>query len=187
MALQLGDPKAPVQVIEFADFECPACGQFSTVTEPDVRARLIQTGKVSYRFFDFPLAQHRNTYVASLAAACANDQGKFWPMHDALYLNQPEWSTEATRDPLKYFLKYAQQLGLDQTAFKQCVTEQRHLPTILGNKKEGEKVGVQSTPTFVIGKKVIAGAISYDEFRAQVDSAAAAAAAPPAPAAKKKS
>ncbi|HUO51708.1 MAG TPA: thioredoxin domain-containing protein [Gemmatimonadaceae bacterium] len=179
----LGNPNAAVQVAEFADFECPACGQFSTVTEPDVRARLIKTGQIGYRYYDFPLTQHKNTLIASVAAACANDQGHFWEMHDALFLNQPEWSTEATDNPMKFFTQYAQAMGLDVPKWRQCVMEEKHLPTILGNRKEGEKVGVGQTPTFVIGKKVIPGAISYDEFRARVDSAAAAAPRTPAPAA----
>jgi protein-disulfide isomerase len=173
----MGDPNAPVQVEEFADFECPACGQFSTVTEPDVRERLVKTGKVAYRYFDFPLTQHHNTLIASLAAACANDQGKFWPMHDALFFNQPEWSSEVTDNPMKFFTQYAQQIGLNVKQWQQCVDEKQHLATILGNRKEGEKVGVQQTPTFVIGRKVLAGAISYDEFAARVDSAAMLAAA----------
>lgn len=181
---QLGDPNAPVQVLEFADFECPACGQFSLVTEPDVRQRLIQTGKVSYRYFDFPLKQHRNSLVASVAAACANDQGKFWQMHDALFFNQPEWSSEATSDPMKFFSNYASQIGLNVDTWKKCVTDQQHLATILGNREEGNRVGVQQTPTFVIGKKVVVGAVSYDEFRAHVDSAMPPA---PAPAPAKKS
>ncbi|MGH7621153.1 MAG: DsbA family protein, partial [Gemmatimonadaceae bacterium] len=92
----LGNPNAPVQVMEFADFECPACGNFAVITEPDVRTRIVNTGLASYRFFDFPLPMHKNTMVASNAAACAADQGKFWEMHDALFRNQPEWNTEAT-------------------------------------------------------------------------------------------
>jgi len=180
----LGDANAPVQVVEFADFECPACGQFSLVTEPDVRQRLIQTGKVAYRYFDFPLPMHRNTLVASLAAACANDQGKFWQMHDALFFNQPEWSSEATSDPMKYIANYAKQIGLDVDTWKKCVNDQKHLATILGNRDEGNRVGVSQTPTFLIGKKLVVGAVSYDEFRAHVDSAMPPA-APTAPAKKK--
>ena len=181
----LGDANAPVQVIEFADFECPACGQFSLVTEPDVRQRLVQTGKVAYRYFDFPLPMHRNTMAASLAAACANDQGKFWQMHDALFFNQPEWSSEETSDPMKFFANYAKQIGLDVTTWTQCVNDQKHLATILGNRDEGNRVGVNQTPTFMIGKRLVIGAIGYDEFRAHVDSAMPPAAAP-APAKKSK-
>jgi protein-disulfide isomerase len=64
----LGSPSAPVEVIEFADFECPACGQFAVITEPQVRSELVNTGKVRVRFMDFPLNIHRNTWSASLVA-----------------------------------------------------------------------------------------------------------------------
>jgi protein-disulfide isomerase len=114
----MGNPDAPVQIMEFADFECPACGQFATVTEPDVRKRIVQTGLASYRFFDFPLTEiHKNTLAASNAAACASDQGKFWEMHDLIYQHQPEWSTEATSDPKKFFGRYANQIGLDVSSW----------------------------------------------------------------------
>lgn len=182
----IGDPKAPVQVLEFADFECPACGGFSTVTEPDIRARLVKTGQIGYRYYDFPLTQHKNSLVASLAAACANDQGKFWEMHDALFFNQPEWASSATDNPMKFFTQYAQQMGIDVPSWRSCIDEKRHLATIIGNRKEGERRGVAQTPTFVIGTKMIAGAMVYDEFKARVDSAGAALAQAPAPAKTKK-
>ncbi|HEX6535514.1 MAG TPA: thioredoxin domain-containing protein [Gemmatimonadaceae bacterium] len=176
----LGNPNAPVQIMEFADFECPACGQFATITEPDVRQRIVNTGLASYRFFDFPLSQHRNTMPASNAAACAADQGKFWQMHDKLFYGQPEWNGEATDDPMKVFSRYAKEIGLDVGTWTTCVEEQRHLPRILGNRAEGMRRKVQSTPTFVIGTKQIDGALSYDEIKAYVDSAAKQAASRPA-------
>lgn len=183
-----GNPNAPVQVLEFADYECPACGQFSLVTEPDVRRRLIQAGLVSYHFYDYPLPQHKNSLQASIAAACADDQKKFWEMHDALFFNQPEWSTAATSSPGKFFLDYAKQIGLNADTWKKCFDEQQHLTRIYGNRKEGDRIGVSQTPTFVIGRKKIAGAIGYDEFKMYVDSAAAQppAAAPAGPKTTKK-
>jgi protein-disulfide isomerase len=177
----MGNAAAPVQVLEFADFECPACGQFSLVTEPDVRRRLVQSGVISYRFFDFPLNQHRNTIPASMAAACAGEQGKFWEMHDALFFNQPEWSSEATDNPRKLFTGYAKQLALNTDQWKSCMDDERYLTRILANRKEGERRQVQQTPTFVIGRKVYAGAMAYDQFKAYVDTATAIAAANPAP------
>ena len=173
-----GNPSAPVQVLEFADYECPACGQFSLVTEPDVRRRLIQAGLVSYRFYDYPLPQHKNSLQASIAAACADDQKKFWQMHDALFFNQPEWSTEATTNPGKFFQEYAKQIGLNLDDWKKCFEAQQHLTRIYGNRKEGDRVGVSQTPTFVIGRKKVVGAIGYDEFKMYVDSAAALSPAP---------
>lgn len=173
----LGNPNAPVQVMEFADFECPACGQFATITEPDVRKNIIATGLANYRFFDFPLVEvHRNTLQASIAAACANDQGKFWEMHDKLYYGQPDWNTEATNDPKRFFVQYAKEIGLDMNAWTTCFDAHKHLERIMSNRAEGERRGVTSTPTFVIGTKQIAGALPYDVFKAYVDSAAAQAA-----------
>lgn len=170
----MGNPNAPVQIMEFADFECPACGQFATVTEPDVRKRIVQTGLASYRFFDFPLTDiHQNTLAASNAAACASDQGKFWEMHDQLYEHQPEWSSEATSDPKKFFGRYASQIGLDVSTWSKCYDGQRHLPRILSNRAEGERRNIRQTPTFIIGTKMIPGALPYDMIKAYVDSAAA--------------
>ncbi len=81
----LGKADAPVKVLEYADFECPACGHFATVTEPDVRKRIIDTGLASLTFLDFPLVQHRNSQAASNAAACADEQGRFWAKWETCY------------------------------------------------------------------------------------------------------
>jgi protein-disulfide isomerase len=167
----LGNANAPVQILEFADFECPACGNFSVITEPDVRARIINTGLASYRFFDFPLQMHKNTIAASNAAACAADQGKFWEMHDELFRNQPEWNGEATDNPKKVFLGYVKALGINSDSWEKCFDAQTHQPRILANQAEGARRNVQSTPTFVIGTRMIPGGMSYDVFKAYVDSA----------------
>jgi protein-disulfide isomerase len=168
----LGRADAPVQILEFADFECPACGQFATVTEPDVRARIIAPGLASLRFYDFPLPMHKNTWDASMAAACAADQGKFWEMHDRLFQGQDEWNGEATRNPKKVLLGYARALGLDATRWEQCFDSRQHLRQIEANKAEAERRRLQQTPTFIIGRRMVPGAIGYDQFRALVDSAA---------------
>ncbi len=180
----MGNPNAPVQVIEFADFECPACGQFFVLTEPDVRARLIQTGEVAYRFFDYPLDAHRNTWAASNAAACADEQGKFWEMHDKIFENQDRWNTQATSRPKGFMKDLAKEVGLDVGKWEDCFDQQKYLRDIQANRAEGERRLVQSTPTFIIGDKMVPGSISFDKFKAYVDSAKAAApAAPAAPAA----
>ena len=177
----LGNANAPVQIMEFADFECPACGNFAVITEPDVRSRIVNTGLASYRFFDFPLPMHKNTMAASNAAACAADQGKFWEMHDQLFRNQPDWNTEATDSPKKIFLGYAKALGLNTDTWEKCFDNQTHQARILANQAEGNRRRVQSTPTFVIGTRLIPGAMSYDVFKAYVDSAAKEAPAAPKP------
>jgi len=176
----LGREDAPVQVIEFADFECPACGQFYVLTEPDVRTRLIETGEISYRFLDYPLPGHRNTWPASHAAACANEQGKFWQMHDQIFQGQDQWNTQATSRPKGVFKGYAEVIGLDVAKWEQCYDDQKFLRNIQSHRAEAERRLVGSTPTFIIGSRMVPGSISFDKFKAYVDSAKAEVAARPA-------
>ena len=168
----LGSPSAPVEVIEFADFECPACGQFAVITEPQVRTELVNTGKVRVRFMDFPLNIHRNTWDASLAAACANDQGKFWEMHDALFMNQDKWNGEATSRPRGPISDLAKQIGLDMNKYGACMDNDTHRPQIEATLREGERRGIGQTPTFVFNGTVVPGAVPYDAYRKYVDEAA---------------
>jgi protein-disulfide isomerase len=169
----LGKADAPVQVIEFADFECPACGQFATLAEPDIRKRLVDPGTVSYRFYDFPLPIHKNTWMASNAAACADEQGKFWEMHDQLFYAQDQWNGQATSRPKSKFQDYAKGIGLDVDKWEACYDAKKYQPRIKANEQMAVKRGATQTPTFVIGNKMVPGAISYDRFKAYVDSALA--------------
>lgn len=171
----LGSPSAPVEVVEFADFECPACGSFANLTEPDIRARLVNTGQMRFRFVDFPLDIHPNSYAAHNAAWCASEQGKFWEMHDLIFQNQDRWSTQATRRPNSILVPLAQQLGLDMRQFESCVDARKFYPQIKANYDEAARRGIPSTPTFIIGSQQINGAVSYDEFKRYVDQALAAA------------
>jgi protein-disulfide isomerase len=169
----LGKADAPVKILEYADFECPACGHFATVTEPDVRKRLIDTGIASLTFLDFPLSQHRNSQAASNAAACADEQGKFWPMHDALFNGQPDWNTQATNNPKPVFQKYAAAIGIDMARWESCYDARKYQHRIEANYASGERLKVGQTPTFVVGGKMVVGAPSYDGLKAVVDSVAA--------------
>jgi protein-disulfide isomerase len=170
----LGSPTAPVTITEFADFECPACGGYATVTGPDVKKRLIETGQARLEFFMFPLNIHRNVWAASLAAACAGDQGKFWEMHDRLFEGQLEWNAQATGNPGKVIRGYAEQLGLDLSKYGQCVEDEVHRPRIQANYNHAVRMNVPSTPTFIIGGKMYPGGLPYDEIKRLVDEAAKA-------------
>ncbi|MGI8619994.1 MAG: DsbA family protein [Gemmatimonadaceae bacterium] len=177
----LGDSSAPVQIVEFADFECPSCARFATITEPDVRTRIIERGLANLTYFDLPLPQHLNSQAASNAAACADDQGKFWGMHDQIYARQHEWSTYATRNPKGSLREAAQAAGLNLDAWEDCFDARRHQARIEANAAEAGRRGVNSTPTFFIGGKMYSGALTYDEVKAAVDSARVAAGAAAAP------
>ena len=178
----LGNANAPVKIMEFGDFECPQCGRFSTLTEPDLRKRLIETGDVFFTYYDFPLQMHKNTRAASNAAACADEQGKFWQMHDKLFDSQDEWNGEATDNPGAVFAKYAADLGLNTSQWQSCFDARKYQKRINANEAEALRHNVNATPSFIIGNKLYPGALAYDELKAIVDSLKAKPAAPtPAP------
>lgn len=170
-----GKPDAPVTIIEFADFECPGCGQFANVTEPDVRTRIVDAGLANIRFYDFPLTQiHANTMSASLAAACAADQGKFWELHDVLFRNQGEWNTQATANPRKVIANYLKPLGIDEDAWNKCFDSQKDVARIEAHRAAGMERNVPSTPTFIIGDVMYSSSMTYDKIKHIVDSLNAA-------------
>jgi protein-disulfide isomerase len=179
----IGSDSAPVEIVEFADFECPACATFANLTEPDIRARLVNTGQARFRFIDFPLDMHRNTWAAHLAAWCAGDQGRFWEMHDAIFMNQDRWSGEATRNPEGVLAPLAQQVGLNMEQYESCMDSRKFIPQIRANYDEAIRRSIQSTPSFQIGNQVHLGTRSFDEFRSLV--AKEIAAKQPAPATKR--
>jgi protein-disulfide isomerase len=174
----IGSPSAPVEVVEFADFECPACAQFATIHEPDVRTRLVQTGQIRFRYLDLPLVEigHRNSPTASLAAACANEQGKFWEMHDAIYATQDRWATPRTSKPRSVIDPLARQVGLDVSRYNQCMDSQKFLANIQAHRRTAERYQVRSTPSFLIAGRVYPGSMPYDELKRRVEEARAAAA-----------
>jgi protein-disulfide isomerase len=176
----MGKVDAPVKILEYADFECPSCAGFATITEPDVRKRIIEPGLASITYFDFPLTQHRNTVAASNAAACADEQGKFWPMHDRIFAAQDEWNGEATDVPKPFFKRYAGEIGLDVPKWESCYDARKYQKRISANLADGLRRGVGSTPTFIIGDKMYRGNRAYDELKAIVDSLTKTAGAPAA-------
>ncbi len=171
-----GSDSASVEITEFADFECGFCASFATVQMPDVKSRLIATGRVRWRFVHFPLPMHRNAPEAHLAAACAGRQNRFWEMHDVIYQNQDEWVR--SRRPAAALEGYAQRLGLDGARYRQCVSQREAWPEVLADRALGDSLRVGGTPTFYInGREWETRDYSADRIRAVVDSIA-----PPAPA-----
>lgn len=169
----IGKADAPVEIIEFADYECPVCAQYAAVTEPDVRSRLVEAGIVKYTYYDFPLDMHPNTLTAMLGAACADDQGMFWEMHDRIYAGQLEWNTQATKTPRKVIAEYAKALGLDMAAWDTCFDTKKHLARIQASQAAAVARGLNGTPAFIVGDKLIPGNAGYDMLKAYVDSAMA--------------
>ncbi len=158
----LGSDSATVEVSEYADFQCPACQEFETLQFPTIRERLIATGQVRWRYRDFPLAQHTNSRLASHAAACANDQGKYWQMHGMLYERQVDWAESRNAGPK--FRELATAAGLDVAQYDACMGSAKYAGRIQASLNEGEKVGVNSTPTFLVGGRLYPGALASDSL-----------------------
>jgi protein-disulfide isomerase len=167
----LGSDTAPVEVVEYADFQCPACQSFDLVEFPYVKERLIQTGRVRWVYRDFPLDQpHKWTRLAAHSAACASEQGKYWEQHTSLYETQPDWS--ASNGAGGMFRDYAEKNGMDLAKYDDCMTSLRYAGRIQASADEGIRLGVGSTPSFIIAGRIYAGVQPYDRLRALVDSLA---------------
>lgn len=165
-----GSPNAKLEVTEFGDYECPQCGRFATLTEADVRQRLVNTGVIRYRYIDFPLEMHRNTWNASIAAACADRQGKFWEMHDAIFSTQDQWDGEATNNPNKVLKQVAARIpGVNTDSFNVCLDKRETQPKVQAHLQMALARKISATPTFLIGSQQFAGFLSYDEFKRKVD------------------
>lgn len=149
-----GPADAKVVVVEFSDFECPAC----RYAEPILRGLLkLHEGKVRFVFKHFPLERvHRWARPAAVAAECAGRQGKFWELHDKLYDEQEKWAKET--DALKSWEGYAQALKLDVPAWKACLQDPSADAAVSADFQHGLDAWVGSTPTFFInGRRFVGG------------------------------
>lgn len=169
----MGPADAPVTILEFTDFQCPACKQFNALTGRLLRQNYAgPQGPVRWVAYDFPLQSHPNAVPAAIAARCAEEGGRFWEMHDLLLGRQQEWAGDET--PGDRFVAYARDLNLEIDAFEECLAERRHLRRIMASARYGEQLGVGGTPTlFVNGSRVENW--SYRAMEEQIRSAAAAA------------
>jgi len=158
----LGDPNAPVTIIEYGDYQCPFCKRFFDETESQLRKDYIETGKVKMIYRDFPLPGHPYAMPAAEAANCAKDQGKFWAYHDLIFKNQDNL---ATID----YLKLAEELKMNTSEFKNCLDSKKYTQKIQNDYNLGSKIGVNGTPTFFVNGKQIIGAQPYSAFKSIID------------------
>ena len=174
----LGRPDAPVEITEYGDFQCPACAGFDIVQFPSVKERLIETGRVRWRYRDFPLDIHPNARLVAHAAACADEQGKYWDTHRFLYEAQGDWARK--RNPADDVRDIVKSTGADPGKYDACMESARYAGRIQASYDEALKTGIGSTPSFVIGGRIYAGGLPYDELKKIVDSLAGAPATPAA-------
>jgi protein-disulfide isomerase len=140
-----------VTLVEFGDFQCPACRSYYPVTK---QIKDKYGDRIKFQFRHFPLVQiHQNAMVAHRAAEAAGRQGKFWQMHDLLYERQQSW--ESSKNPTVIMEDYASELGLNVDKFKADFASESVNDTIQADIRAGQAAGANSTPTFVLnGKKL---------------------------------
>lgn len=165
-----GSPDAPVEISEYADYQCPFCQTFATLQMPTIDERLIKTGRLRWRYRDFPLQQHQFARLAAHSAACADEQGKYWEQHDRIYEGQSDWA--AARDANEHFRDYARANGLDLARYDECMQSGKYAGRIQASYEEGARAGVSSTPTLLVGNRLYQGRIDSDAIRRLVDSLA---------------
>jgi len=168
----LGSDSAALEVSEYADFQCPACQQWATVQFPSIEERLIRSGKVRWRYRDFPLDMHPFSRIAAHVAACASEQGKYWEMNQKIYTWDGDWPEKS--NPIGVFNDYANAVGLDRTKYDACMNTGRYAGRMRASYLEGVAAGVTSTPTFLINGRLYpgGGAVNHDMLKALLDSLA---------------
>lgn len=166
---KLGKDDAAVKIVEFGDFQCPACAAAAE------NFRLIQANNpdtVQIISRHFPLGEiHRNGFSSSQAAEAAAAQGKFWEMYDLLYINQSTWSDLS--DPIEFYVEAAKKLELDENKFRSDMKSDEIKKIINIDSDFGDKIGVNQTPTFYINGKKFSGGRSIEDWQKAVDQALA--------------
>jgi protein-disulfide isomerase len=150
-----GPADAPVTIIEFSDFQCPYCSRV-VPTLARIKDRYGDSVRVVFR--DFPIPQlHPNASKAAEAGQCAHEQGKFWAMHDLMFANQGKLDVPGLK-------QHAATLGLDAAAFEKCLDSGKYAAEWQKDSQDGEKAGVQSTPSFFVNGRPLVGAQPYEQF-----------------------
>jgi len=167
-----GMPTARVAIVEYSDFQCPFCGRVARDTLTEIDRAYVDTGRVRLVFKNLPLSMHKFAQGAAEAAMCASAQHEFWPMHDLIFAHQDKLSAADLN-------VVAQTVGVDVEAFSRCLSTGQARAQISADASEGERLGIESTPTFLVGRyqtdgrvrvvEVIQGATSAAHFKDVLD------------------
>ena len=152
-----GDANAPVKIIIYSDFACPFCLLFTDTIEK-IKKEFDEKIVIAYRHFS--LLTDSNSVPAAQASECAGEQGKFWEMHDRLFIDNKE-----ERMATAQFKTDAQDLGLDMNKFNSCMDEKKYIEKIENQIKEARDYGVLGTPSIFVNERLLAGAYPFRNFR----------------------
>jgi protein-disulfide isomerase len=169
----VGSVDARIVVVEFSDFQCPFCGKFARETWPELKARYVDTGIAAVSFRNLPLQMHQHAMTAALAAACAAEQGRFWPLHDMLFAHQDSLEAQDV-------FKLALAAGASAGAYDACIQRSAD-GRVREDMQLTKRLSVASTPTFFIGirngdsvsvRQVVRGAVPLKAFAEAIDALA---------------
>ena len=174
----LGSENAPVTIVEFSDGQCPFCRRHYTQTLPQIITDYVDTGKVKYVYRDFPLSFHPAAQPAAEAGECADEQGKFWEMHDKLFDEQNKQGQGTIQFSVDDIKTWAAEIGLDTQSFNSCLDSGKYRSEVQADFAAGQSAGVLGTPTFFIGKSDgqgarLVGAQPYSTIKAAIEAALA--------------
>lgn len=164
-----GKADAAVVLVEYSDFQCPACATYFPIVKEVVDA---YKDRIAFVYRHFPLPQHTKAMPAARAAEAAGYQEKFWEMHDMLFEKQTEWGNAS--DPKAFFKQYAQTLGLDAAKFETDMNGSETNTEVRRDYQSGAKASVSSTPTFFLNGERLNVNPTVDAFKAELDKALAA-------------
>jgi protein-disulfide isomerase len=160
-----GPADAPVTLTEFGDYQCPACRSYHPIIDELMRRYPTQ---LKLQFHHFPLVQiHANAMLAAQAAEAAGDQGKFWEMHDQLFLQQHVWASST--NARAFFVSLAGQLGLNASQFSQSLDSTQTRDRILADVAKGRDANIPGTPTFFMNGQLVPGTPGVDELAQHVE------------------
>jgi protein-disulfide isomerase len=163
----LGDPAAPVRILEFADYQCPTCAVFALQTKPRLEEQFIRQGQVYLVYYDFPLGSFPHSFLIARAARCAGDQEMFWQYQTAVYAEQSRFANRP--NIVSDLVRIGREVGLDGAGFESCVRSDRHADVVTANRVLGERLGVGGTPTVIVGGRMVPSPWDYNQLRGAVE------------------
>jgi protein-disulfide isomerase len=155
----LGNADAPIVVVEYGDYQCPACGRFATTVKPKIIEEFVNSGQVRFVFRSFQFIGEESQWAAE-AAECANEQGKFWEFYDKLYSSQAGENAGAfQKENLEGF---ATELGLQTQQFTQCLVSGKYAEKVKAETLEAQNLGLRSTPSVIVNGELLNEGSDYE-------------------------
>lgn len=166
----LGSPEAPVTIVEFSDFQCPFCRKLWRETLPQIKEKYVKKGLIKFVYRDFPLTSiHPGAEPAALAGECADEQNKFWVMHDKIFEEQDKGGQGTVEFDAADLKKWAREIGLNGAQFDSCLDSRKYAAEVEKDLQDGQGAGVTGTPGTFVNGRIVQGAVPYAQFETIIE------------------